>query len=102
MKQILLDTKQKLDQLCDFWLISEFSVFGSILRDDFKEASDIDCLVEFSSEASWDLFEIVKLKRQLSELFEREVDLVEKGSIANPFILKSIEENHQVLYSSHG
>ncbi len=94
--------QQSLEELCNLWLISEFSVFGSVLGDYFRPESDIDCLIEFSQEAQWDLFDIIELKRQLSDLFNREVDLVEKNSISNPFILKSIEENHQVLYSSHG
>ncbi|MGB2924893.1 MAG: nucleotidyltransferase domain-containing protein [Limnothrix sp.] len=93
---------EQLESLCIKWEMREFAVFGSVLRDDFKEDSDIDCLIEFSDTANWDLFDIIELKRQLSKIFEREVDVVEKGSVSNPFILKSIMDNHQVLYSSYG
>lgn len=92
---------ENLKEVCKQWKITEFSLFGLSIMNRFTGQSDVDCCVEFSDEVDWDLFEIVELKRQLSQVFGREVDLVEKDSISNPFILKSIEENHQVLYSSH-
>ncbi|MFE4107810.1 nucleotidyltransferase domain-containing protein [Almyronema epifaneia] len=39
-----------LANFCDRWLIIELAVFGSILRSDFSETSDIDFLVSFGSE----------------------------------------------------
>lgn len=93
---------QLLIELCQRWQISEFIIFGSLLRSDFKTSSDIDCLITFMESAPWDLFEIVSFKDELKELFNREIDLTEKKSLTNPFILKSITENHKVLYSNYG
>jgi uncharacterized protein len=93
---------EPLSDICRQWGIVEFSIYGFSITKEFQANSHVDCLVEFSPEVNWDLFEIVKLKRQLSELFQRKVDLVEKASIVNPFILESIEEERRVLYSSYG
>jgi len=44
---------------CKKWQITEFALFGSILRDDFRPDSDVDVLVNFVAEAKWSLFDIV-------------------------------------------
>jgi predicted nucleotidyltransferase len=39
------------DQVIDFckrWQVNEFSLFGSVLRDDFRPDSDVDVLVSFN------------------------------------------------------
>jgi uncharacterized protein with HEPN domain len=43
---------------CHRWKIREFSVFGSVLREDFGPDSDADVLVSFEAEAEWDLFHL--------------------------------------------
>jgi predicted nucleotidyltransferase len=88
---------EKLNALCHRWKIAEFAVFGSLLKEEFNQQSDIDCLVTFFDHANWDLFDIVALKRELKDLLNREIDLVERKSLSNPFIIKSIEESYQVL-----
>jgi len=35
-------------EFCQRWQIVEFALFGSVLRDDFRPDSDIDCLVVFA------------------------------------------------------
>jgi hypothetical protein len=48
---IPLDTKQ-VEVFCQKWKIREFSLFGSILRDDFRPESDGDGRVEFEEDAA--------------------------------------------------
>ena len=100
--QDLNEATQLFIELCRQWQITEFTIFGSLLRPDFKVSSDIDCLITFMESAPWGLFEIVTLQDELQELFGRKIDITEKRSLTNPFIIKSIAENHQVLYSSYG
>ena len=38
---------EKIAELCDRCQISEFALFGSVLRDDLHPDSDIDVMVEF-------------------------------------------------------
>jgi predicted nucleotidyltransferase len=35
---------ERIAELCDRWQITEFALFGSVLRDDFRPDSDIDVL----------------------------------------------------------
>ncbi len=69
---------EKLAAYCRKWKITEFAVFGSVLRDDFNPASDVDCLVVFSPDAPWTLLEVIGAEEELSDLIGRPVDLVEK------------------------
>jgi predicted nucleotidyltransferase len=50
-------------------------LFGSIVRGDEKETSDIDVLVEFENDAEIGLFEFARLQRALSEMLGCKVDL---------------------------
>jgi predicted nucleotidyltransferase len=42
---------ERVAELCDRWQITEFALFGSVLRDDFRPDSDIDVLVSFTPTA---------------------------------------------------
>jgi hypothetical protein len=85
---------------CDPWKITEFALFGSILRDDFRPDSDVDVLVSFALDAKWSLFDIVHMKEELETLFGREVDFVEKAALKNPFRRYEILSTKQVIYAA--
>ena len=87
-------------RFCTKWKIMEFSLFGSILREDFRPGSDVDVLVLFKDDADWDLFDIVEMKEELKSIFGREVDLVEQGAIRNPFRRQSILSSKETLYAA--
>ena len=46
-------TAQTLENFCHKWQIVELSFFGSVLRDDFDDRSDLDILVRFDDDAPW-------------------------------------------------
>ncbi len=57
--------------------IRKLSIFGSVLRDDFRPDSDIDLLVEWKPGVREDAFSLYDVETDLSKLFEgRKVDLV--------------------------
>jgi predicted nucleotidyltransferase len=70
--------KEKIDQFCRRWKIIELSLFGSILRDDFRSDSDVDVLVTIAPDAEWGLDDLIEIKEELENLFKHPVDLVEK------------------------
>jgi len=82
------------------WKITEFSLFGSVLREDFGPGSDVDVLVSFEEDATWSLFDLVEMKAELGEIFGRDVDLVEKGSLRNPFRRHAIMSGREVIYAT--
>jgi uncharacterized protein len=70
--------EDQLAAFCRKWKIREFSLFGSVLREDFGPGSDVDCLVDFAPDADWTLLDVVRAEQELSALLGRPVDLVEK------------------------
>ena len=73
--------KDKIADFCRRWKIREFSIFGSVLREDFRPDSDIDVLVTLSEDANNTLFDLVHMKEELEQIFGREVDLVSRRGI---------------------
>jgi len=92
--------REKIEDFCRRWKIKEMSVFGSALREDFGPDSDIDFLVTFLEQARWSLFDWVEMIDELKKLTGREIDLVEKESIRNPFRRRSILASMEVIYGA--
>ena len=68
--------KGQLAAFCQQYHIKSLGLFGSVLRDAFRPASDIDVLVEFQPAKTPGLFTIAEMERELSVLFDnRKVDL---------------------------
>ena len=84
--------------LCRRWQVREFSLFGSVLREDFDAESDVDVLVSFEEAAPWSLWDLVDLQDELQSLFGRSVDLVEPEAIRNPFRRNEILGTRKVLF----
>ena len=87
-----------LEAFCRKWKVEEFSLFGSVLRDDFRPDSDVDVLVVIAEGAGWSLFDLVEMKEELEFLFGRAVHLVEKDALRNPFRRKEILETRMVVH----
>jgi hypothetical protein len=92
--------KEGIEAFCRKWRVKEFSLFGSALRDDFRPDSDVDVLVELRPDHGLDLYDWVDMIDELREMFGREVDLVEKTAIRNPFRRHEILRNHKVIYAA--
>jgi uncharacterized protein len=92
--------RSEIEAFCHKWKIRELSLFGSVLREDFRPDSDIDVLVSFEPDAPWDLFHLVEMRDELIALFGRDVDLVEKEGLRNPFRRRTILDTHEVIYAA--
>jgi predicted nucleotidyltransferase len=92
--------RKKIVEFCRRWDVTEFSLFGSVLRPDFRPDSDVDVLVTFSNEAEISLFDFVQMKLDLEILFNRPVDLVEKEALENPYRKQEILKTAQVIYAT--
>lgn len=78
--RIVLD-REKIAEFCQRWKITEFALFGSVLRDDFRPDSDVDILVTFAPDADWSLFDHVDVEEELSAILGRNVDVVSRRAI---------------------
>lgn len=76
-----LPPMERLADYCRSRGIALLEIFGSALRDDFNEESDIDLLVAFEPERIPDLFEFGRMEEELSALFGRKVDLVSRRAV---------------------
>jgi predicted nucleotidyltransferase len=73
--------KEKIADFCRKWKIVELSLFGSVLRDDFRPDSDVDVLVAFSPDAEWSLLDHMAMEEELAAIFSRKVDLISRKAI---------------------
>jgi predicted nucleotidyltransferase len=90
------------DRIADFarrWKITELALFGSVLRDDFDAESDVDVLVSFDPAAAWSLWDLTTMEDELAAIIGRQVDLVEKEGLRNPFRRRHILSGRKVIYS---
>ncbi|MHB9038309.1 MAG: nucleotidyltransferase family protein [Armatimonadota bacterium] len=92
---------ERLVEFCKRWNITELAFFGSVLRDDFRPESDVDVLVKFAPSTHYSLFDMVHIQDELSEIFGREVDLVERQDVErseNYIRRKHILSNMEAVY----
>ena len=73
-------TTDEIAEFCRKWKIVRFELFGSALREDFDENSDVDVLVTFESVESekYRIADLLTMEDELQEMFGRQVDLVER------------------------
>lgn len=103
MSELVLErlgvSAEAISEFCRRWSITELALFGSALRRDFREDSDVDVLLTFQQGCDPELRDIVAMEEELQSLFGRKVDLVEKRLIGdNPYRRRNILTYHQVLY----
>jgi predicted nucleotidyltransferase len=72
----------KIADFCRRHRITKLQLFGSVLRKDFHEASDVDVLYEFEPGKSVGMFGLFEMERELSELIGRQVDMGTPDSLS--------------------
>lgn len=72
-------------------------VFGSFARGEETPESDLDLLVDYMTDAKLSLLDVIRYKRQLESIIDREVDLVENGYL-KPFAVSSAERDKYLIY----
>ena len=91
--------KEKLGEFCRRNHIVRFSVFGSVLRDDFTPESDIDVLVDFEEGQTPGLLRVARIERELSALLDnRKVDLRTYDDLSRYF-RSEVLANAEVQYA---
>ena len=94
---------EQIEAFCRKWEISDLSLFGSVLREDFRPDSDIDALVQFVPEAKHGLFNLVRMRNELEEIFGRDVDLISRRGVEasrNPIRRKAILDSARTIYAA--
>ena len=91
---------KQIEDFCSRWKIKEFALFGSVLREDFRLDSDIDVMVSFAPDGGITFDNRVEMLDELTAIFGRQVDLVEKDAIRNPFRRHDILTTKEVVYAA--
>ncbi len=92
------------ETIADFCLrhrITEFSLFGSALRDDFRADSDVDIIVDFEAGATPSLNGHIRMQIELESILGRDVDLFTARSVRdmrNRFRRERIQHEQQQVY----
>lgn len=95
--------REQITEFCRRWKITEFALFGSVLRDDFGPESDVDVLVTFAQDAQWSLLDHVEMQDELKAILGRNVDLVSRRGIEksrNQLRRKEILESAEVYHAA--
>ena len=94
MKMELEEVKAKLVPVLRRSGVKRAAIFGSFVRGEQEEGSDLDVLVEFEGGKS--LLDLVGLKMELEEVLGRKVDLLTYNSL-HPLLRDRILEEQRVI-----
>jgi predicted nucleotidyltransferase len=90
---------KELEDFCQHYQVRRLSLFGSVLREDFRADSDIDVLVQFEPQVRVSFLTLGKMQRELSAIFQRPVDLVPQDGL-KPVIRESVLSSAQEVYAA--
>lgn len=96
--------KQKITeiaQLCKSNNVKSLFAFGSVIREDFNENSDIDLVVDFNENDPIKYTDLYfNLKNKLEEVLKRQVDLIEERAIRNKLFKQQLDQTKVLIYGS--
>ena len=90
--------KDKVAAFCERNHVRKLSVFGSILREDFRPDSDVDVLVEFEPGHEVGMLRMAELELELTALLGRKVDLRTPAELSRYF-RKEVQKHAEVEYA---
>ncbi len=101
LSEELQNTLETIRQLARTHQVARLEVFGSAATDRFDENSDVDLLVLFKPMPVLEHGgSFLGLKGDLEAALGRRVDLLEIGSVTNPYFLKAIAAERFLLYAA--
>ncbi|MCH7959295.1 MAG: nucleotidyltransferase family protein [Candidatus Hydrogenedentes bacterium] len=95
---LTLDT-ERISEFCRKWGVAEFSLFGSVTREDFGPDSDVDALVDFEADCNINLFDLMDMEEELVDIFGHPVDLIDKQGLRNPYRRHEILTTSEIIYA---
>ena len=87
LQNIIEILEKELPSLKKRYYIQYFGIFGSYIKGEEKQGSDLDILVSFNETPT--LFQFIRLEKYLSDILNLKVDLVMKDAL-RPEISKHI------------
>ena len=103
MHAAISDKREELAEICRCYGVARLEVFGSAARGtDFDpQASDADFLVEFRTDhGRARIQQYFDFAAALRHTLGRSVDLVESGTVQNPYLRAAIDKSRELVYAS--
>jgi hypothetical protein len=91
--------RDRLAVFCRRHHIRKLSLFGSVLREDFRPDSDIDVLVEFEPDVAVGLIGLAGMELELSALLGRKVDMRTPAELSRYF-RQEVVDTAEVQYAA--
>ena len=76
-----LETLRRSEQALRARGVRRVALFGSVVRGENRPGSDIDILIEIDPDAHITVFDYVRLKEYIADLFEGPVDVVTRDGL---------------------
>ena len=100
LNSIIENNLSEIKRLLTQYKVKRAYAFGSVCTDKFNEQSDIDFLIAFQEgmepiergENWWTLL------YALRDLFKRDVDLIAEDTLRNPYFIKSVNANKELIH----
>ena len=95
MHPIIKNQLNAIKDLCKQYKVKSLYSFGSVNTSMFSEKSDIDLLIDFEPDISIEDYtdNFFSLREKFSNLFKRDIDLVTRRSLSNPFFIQDVEHH---------
>jgi predicted nucleotidyltransferase len=85
--------------LCKLHKVKSLYAFGSVLTEKFTSESDVDLVVDFENIDVLNYGDnYYSLKFSLEDILKRNVDLLEKKALRNPYFIKTLDQNKKLIY----
>ncbi len=89
----------QIKQVCQDHYVDKLYLIGSAVTGEIHGQSDIDFLVKFQSIDPATYFNNFRdFKEKLEQLLSSKVDLIEKQTLKNPVLIRSINRNKVLIY----
>ncbi len=89
----------EIEDICKINQVKSLFAFGSVLRSDFNEASDIDLVVDCEEKDPFKYTDLYfSFKSNLEKLLKRQIDLIEERGIKNRFFRQELDATKVKIY----
>ena len=91
---------EQISQICLEHQVEQLFIFGSIATDTFSDQSDVDILIQFSTQINplYYFDNYMDFKEKLESVLNREVDIVENQAVRNPIFRKILDRDKILIY----
>jgi uncharacterized protein len=89
---------KKLTQFCQKYHVKKLSLFGSVLTPEFGSDSDVDVLLQFQSDFSPSLFDLIPMEEELSQIFQGRKADIKTAEELSPYFRDEVLKTAEVYY----